>query len=67
MNNQLGTTPLHDSQTPPTNDPDIAAWLIRRCREELRKPNLDPEVRRFWQKNLDFNLAGLAKHLGDNA
>jgi hypothetical protein len=47
------------TEVPHRNDPDIAAWLIHRCRRELAKPGIDPDVRRFWQKNLDFNLACL--------
>lgn len=43
------------------NDPDVAAWLVAKCREELAKPNLDEGVQRFWQMNLDFNLACIAK------
>lgn len=48
----------------PNNDPETAAWLIQRCREELAKPGLDEDMRRFWQKNLDFNLACLGKNPG---
>lgn len=48
----------------PDNDPETAAWIVQCCREELAKPDLEEDVRRFWKKNLDFNLACLGKTPG---